>query len=287
MIPEKPPAGGRDDARVYDQGYRPYRGALASPRSRFAVITANQFRQAWKDKWFKRLLWMSFIPLVVFCVLVVVRARFRGLGGGIQDVWVSFWNVQMFFSMLMVFFVGRNAVGEDLRTGALVLYFSRPVSFVQYLAGKWLAIALGVVGVTLLPGLVLAVFKWLAEPDTGVVQFLGWVGSLFVLTVLVCLALGAVMLAVSSVTQRGRAAGIIWIVMFFVLGGVAQGVAQAAGVDALEAISYTQASVRLAGYLFEQGRSGLDALWFAAGQLAWIATGLAVVLLRLRRWTGA
>lgn len=280
------PGGGRDDARIYDQGYRPYQGGLASPHSRFAAITANQFRQAWKDKWFKRLLWLAFIPLVVFCVLVVVRARFR-LGGGHWDVWSHFWGIQMFFSMLMVFFVGRNAVGEDLRTGALVLYFSRPVSFVQYLVGKWLAIALGVVGVTLAPGLVLAVFKWMAEPGTGFVQFLGWVGSLLVLALLVCLSLGAVMLAVSSVTRRGRAAGIIWIVMFFVLMGVSQGAAQAADIHALEALSYTQASIHLAGYFLEGRGPGLDALWFAAGQLAWIVVGLAVVLFQLRRWTRA
>ncbi len=92
-----------DDARIYDQGYRPFEGQLASPRSRFLVIAMNELRLAWKEKWFKRLLWVSFIPLIVFAVLVVIQARFSMLlDKELADIWQSFWGIQLFFSMLMV-----------------------------------------------------------------------------------------------------------------------------------------------------------------------------------------
>ena len=50
-------ARNHDDARIYDQGYRPFDGTLASPRSRFWVIAVHELRLAWKEKWFRRLLW--------------------------------------------------------------------------------------------------------------------------------------------------------------------------------------------------------------------------------------
>jgi len=283
------PPEAHDDARIYDQGYRPFEGQLASPRSRFLVIAMNELRLAWKEKWFKRLLWVSFFPLAVFAVLVVIQARFSMLlnKDDLADIWKSFWGIQMFFSMLMVYFVGRRAIGEDLRTGALTVYFSRPVSFMQYITGKWLAIAVAVIGVTLMPGLVLAIFRWLAEPATDLAAFAGWAGSLVLLSALLCLTMGWAMLAVSSLTQRGRAAGIVWVIIFFVSAGVAEGVAQATGIQAFNALSFAKANGQLAEFLLDGEGSWLQALWMFLGQLAWVVVAAGVVLIRLRRWMRA
>ena len=273
-----------DDARIYDQSYRPFAGDLASPRSRFLIIAANELRQAWKSKWFKRIAWFSFGPLIVFAVLVVVAARFAALGGQMEDVWMPFWGIQMFFAMLMVFFIGRGAVGEDLRTGALTVYFSRPVSFMQYLAGKWLAVAVGVLGVTLVPGVVLAIFRWLAEPDTGLLDFLLWLGSLLLISGLAALCMGWVILAVSALSGRARAAGIVWVVLFFVSFGIGEGLAEATGIYELNALGFGQASEQLARGLLGGGGTLGEVFWFSLGQLGWALLGLVVVLFKLRRW---
>ena len=273
-----------DDARIYDQGYRPFAGDLASTRSRFLIIAANELRQAWKSKWFKRIAWFSFGPLIVFAVLVVVAARFEGLGAQMEDIWMPFWGIQMFFAMLMVFFIGRGAVGEDLRTGALTVYFSRPVSFMQYLGGKWLAVGVGVLGVTLVPGVVLAIFRWLAEPDAGVLEFLMWLGSLLLLSGMLALCMGWVVLAVSALSGRARAAGIVWVILFFISFGIGEGLSNATGIYELNAAGFGQASEQLARTLFEGGGTFFEVFWFCAGQLGWALAGLVVVLIKLRRW---
>ncbi len=274
-----------DDAKIYDQGYRPFEGELASPRSRFLTIAANELRQAWKSKWFRRIAWASFGPLIVFAVLVVVTSRFAALGGQMmEDVWIPFWGIQMFFSMLMVFFIGCGAVGEDLRTGALVVYFSRPVSFMQYLVGKWLAVSVGVLWVTLLPGAVLAVFRWLAEPDATLVDFLLWLCALVTVSLLLALCMGWVVLAVSALSGRARAAGIVWVILFFVSLGGAEGLSNATGIYELNAVGFGQASEQLAGILFCRDGSPAEVFWLVVGQLGWAVVGLTVVLFRLRRW---
>jgi ABC-type transport system involved in multi-copper enzyme maturation permease subunit len=276
---------GHDDARIFDQGYRPFEGQLASVSTRFWVITANELRHALREKWFRRLLWASFMPLIVFAVLVVVRSRFAQLFDNADfEIWMPFWGMQLFFAMIAVFFIGRRAIGEDLRSRALDVYFSRPVSFFQYLFGKWLAVALGVVGVTLLPGLVLALFRWLAEPDTHIADFAAWSASFLVLAALLALSMGWIMLAVSSLATRGRAAGIVWVALFFLSAGLAEALVHATGFSQFDALGFSKSNTALAEFLFKgTGSIDLAAVWIG-GQLVWAAAAFGLVLLRLRRW---
>jgi hypothetical protein len=273
-----------DDAKIYDQAYRPFKGELASPRSRFLIIAGNTLRQAWKSKWFKRIIWLSFGPLVVFSVLVVVASRFSALAGRPFDVWIPFWGFQTFFSMLVVFFIGRGAVGEDLRTGAMTVYFSRPVSFMQYLGGKWLAVSVVAVSLKKLPGIVLSIFRWLAEPNAGLLDFLGWLGSLVLLSGLLALSMGWVILAVSALSGRARTAGIVWVILFFVSFGIGEGLYNATGIYELNAVGFGAANEQLAAVLFGGYAELTDVFWFSVGQVGWALIALVAVLLRLRRW---
>jgi len=68
------------EARIYDQGYTPFQGKLGSVRTRFLAIARNELRQAWKGKWFRRLVWMSFFPLVGFAVFAFVQTLLKVQG---------------------------------------------------------------------------------------------------------------------------------------------------------------------------------------------------------------
>jgi len=280
-------AAGAGEARIYDQGYRPWTGPRGAVGTRFWIVAWHELAQAWKNKWFRRVVWASFFPLGVFSVLLIVTSR---LGGVVQlgpaDTWVQFWGVQQLFAMLVVYHLGRNAIAEDLRTGALAVYFSRPVSFAQYLGGKWLAVALGVAGVTLAPGLVLAVFQALVGEQTGPLVFLRAALSLVVLTALLAAVEGAVVLAISSLAPRGRVAGIVWVLVFFLSAGLGAGLAEASGVEALGALGFPDAHARLAERLFGLRDLDVAALWALGSHGLWTLGALGIVLLRLRRWRG-
>ncbi len=281
-------AAQHDPARICDQGYRPFQGEPGSWKQGFWVITRNELRRAWQEKWFRRLLVVSFAPVLVFAVMAIVRARLGALvpptSQRIEDLWTGFYRTQHFFSLIVVYFVGQHAVGEDLRTGALLVYFARPLSFGQYLLGKWLAIACGILGVTLVPGLVLALIRWLAEPEAGLLILISWIGALVLSTALLSLTFGAVMLAISSLFQRGRAAGIAWVIAVVSLSSVSEGLSRASAMPELAALSFSQANQQLAGFLLQGKGSGAEASISAAAQLAWSALGFGVVVLRLRRW---
>ncbi len=272
-----------DSARVHDQGYRPFDGKLGSVRTRFWPIAMNELRLSFRNKWFKRLAWVSFFPLGIFSVLVLVRHSIESMLGPAQ-VWQNFWKTQLLFAVVAAYFTGRRAVGEDLRSGALTMYFSRAVDFKQYLLGKWLAVALSMGGVLLGPGLLLVFFSAAMDPDLSVWTALFWGVSLVFLALLFSLAAGWVVLAISSVVGRGRAAGIIWVVVYFASSAASVAMASSLNMQDLLSIGMGQGSMRLANELFSQKPDVTAALFAAIGQVAWAFLGALVVLLRLSKW---
>ena len=48
----------------------------------------------------------------------------------------QFFDVQLFFAMLLVLLVGPELISQDLRFNAIPLYFSRPVRRIDYFAGQ-------------------------------------------------------------------------------------------------------------------------------------------------------
>ncbi|HOX42859.1 MAG TPA: hypothetical protein PK668_04630 [Myxococcota bacterium] len=275
------------EARIYDQGYHSWSGPRGAVGTRFWIVAWHEIAQAWKNKWFRRVVWIAFFPLGVFSVMLIVYSRLGGfVQAGPADIWIQFWGVQQFFAMLVVYHLGRNAIAEDLRTGALGVYFSRPVSFAQYLGGKWLAVALGVGGVTLAPGLVLAAVQALVGQETGPLVFLRSTAAVVVLSALLAAVEGAVVLAISSLAPRGRVAGIAWVLVFFLSAGLSAALAEGTGLPVLRMVGFPDAHARLAEWLF--GQDGFDATALAAlaSHALWALGGLAIVLARLRRWRG-
>jgi hypothetical protein len=104
------------------------------------------------------------------------------------------------------------------------------------------------------------------------------------LSILLCVTLGGVMLAISSLTPRGRTAGVVWLVVYIALILVAEGLANATAYSELNAVSFSRGSLKLSEFLLDGDGSFLEAVWYALGQLAWIALSFTVVFLRLRRW---
>ena len=92
------------------------------------------------------------------------------------------------------------------------------------------------------------------------------------------------MLAISALTQRGRTAGIVWIVALFSLSALGRGLSENTGIAELEAVSFTAANTRFFEYFFLSSGSDLNVLWFGLTQVTWALLGCGAVLIRLRRF---
>lgn len=138
------------------------------------------------------------------------------------------WLLSTFFrypqGVLLVLVVGLIApplVAQDVRSRAFLLYFSRPLVRVEYIAGKAAVVTGYVLMITTLPALVLYLLGLLLSPGLNVVLHT-WDLPLRILASSVVLILPTVSLALafSSLTAESRYAGFAWFAVW-VLGWVA------------------------------------------------------------------
>lgn len=133
-----------------------------------------------------------------------------------QVVWR--WLLMTFFrypqALAMVFLLGfvvPGLVSRDFRSRAFLLYFSRPIGRLEYVAGKLLIPAVFLFFMSTLPALALYVTGLFLSPDLSVVT-LTWDVPFRVLlaTLVLVLPTAALAIALSSLTHESRFASFAW-----------------------------------------------------------------------------
>jgi hypothetical protein len=115
----------------------------------------------------------------------------------------------MLLGLLLTTFGGAGLVANDLRTGAILVYLSRPLTRRDYVIGK-LAVLLAInLFVTLVPGLLLYGVAVALAPAQFLTWDLAWLGPAVALhAIVLSLALSLPALAVSSLSRSARVAGL-------------------------------------------------------------------------------
>ncbi|HEV3260716.1 MAG TPA: hypothetical protein VG013_27935, partial [Gemmataceae bacterium] len=161
---------------IFDQGYQHWQGELSGHGWRWLTITRRGVRAQMKNRLTRFAMLVAWGPAIGLASVLIIwglfeqksslvaplMGIFRSLPPELQveprayraTVWTIayqyFFQVQVFFSMILVLLVGPNLISQDLRFNAMPLYFSRPLRRIDYFLGK-----LGVIGYFL--GMVLIV----------------------------------------------------------------------------------------------------------------------------------
>jgi hypothetical protein len=144
---------------IRDQGYR-RRGAAPVSGFRAAPITRLAVRQVAMRRMLIVLLAVSLAPILIAGGLVIFAlARFPDLATWAPPLpelfGLGLLVLQGPFAILVTVWGGTALVADDFRTGALLVYFSRPLTRLDYVAGKLaVVVALNLV-VTAVPLLLL------------------------------------------------------------------------------------------------------------------------------------
>jgi hypothetical protein len=245
---------------LFHIGYRRYEGERTSHARRWWPITRTGIAIAWRSTLLRRLVFVSFLPFLYFGWVFFIIGRITDpvndpnspffelanemLGRGLvqqlhedpsvirEAVWAVVFGmfgtfVQLLIAGLVAAIAGPALIANDMRTRAFLIYFSRPVSRLDYVVGKAGVLAALMASVTLLPTLLLYVLSILFSPSFETIvqtapvalsMTLGWIG------VIVPAAL--VMLVLSSLTRQPRFAIAAWVVVC-VFGPLAHGILQA------------------------------------------------------------
>jgi ABC-2 type transport system permease protein len=197
---------------IYDQTYRRYEARSPLRRLRFWPITREALRLVLARRWFLALLAAAWVPFVVQVIRVYIAARFPEasrilpVDGRLFGELLSW---QASFTMFIAIFGGAGLVANDLRTGAILVYLSRPLTRRDYVSGKLGALLLLNLSVTLVPGLLLYAVALALAPEIFWKWSLAWIGpAVLAQSLAIALTMGLVVLAVSALSRSARVAGL-------------------------------------------------------------------------------
>lgn len=281
---------------IHDLGYRAWQGERRGGALRWLVIAQNGFQRAWKNYWLRRLIFLAWIPAFYFGAIVFFyeRALTAVEEGQVQDLQLlrmavgvappSFrpyltkamemepqesrhfvWSLLLltFFRypqgtslVLVVGLVAPPLIARDVGSKAFLLYFSRPISRLEYILGKMAAVWGYLLLITTAPALALYALAVSLSPSIAVVAFT-WDLPLRVLaaTVVLLVPTTALALAFSSLTRHVVSAGFLWYAVW-VLGFMAEFI--------LTSVDERQ---RLAGATIDENRWALVSPYHMLGQV--------------------
>jgi ABC-2 type transport system permease protein len=197
---------------IYDQGYRRYEARSPLRKARFWPITREALRLVLSKRAFLGLIAGAFIPFVVRVVQIYVVTRFPEAGRILPvdgRLFGDFLNQQIGFTILLSIFGASGLVANDLRTGAILAYLSRPLTRRDYVLGKLLVPLALNLAVTLVPGLLLYVAGLSLAPELYLKWELAWIAPAIVVHGLaISLVVSLLTLAISSLSRSARVAGL-------------------------------------------------------------------------------
>jgi hypothetical protein len=279
---------------IRDLGYKPYEGARLPPSNNSWVMLRQGLARAWGSWLVKIAVFLSIFPPLIACLALGAGRYFAAQMGQAEE------TVDMGSSALREMFryetwlvvslvtlgAGAAAIAEDLTFKAFQFYFSKPVTPVQYLAGRVSAIAILLFGMTFLGGLFVVLIAGVtAQPENRLADF-GLLAPMLVYALVLSLFMASASVAVSALSPSRALTMSAWGLLFVVphvIASIVDGIASG-DFPWLYLASFTGLLGTVADALFKvEGDSDLQ--WFHAAP---ILLGLALLGLwaaheRLRR----
>jgi ABC-2 type transport system permease protein len=210
---------------VYKRTYAAYEGSLMPAWSRFLILPRYSFARLWQSR-FLVMFFMACFFYPLGCVGYIylannlsVLSSFGVPAGNFIKVepslFLYFCWVQAAFTYLLTAFVGPSLVSPDLVNGAMPLYFCRPFSRTEYIAGKMSVLVFLLSLVTWVPGLILFTIQASLAGWEWTKANLWIAGSLFIGLMVWILMLSLLALALSAWVKWKIAAGGLLLGVFF------------------------------------------------------------------------
>lgn len=204
---------------IHDQGYRRF-GGTREPRGRgWLVIASGGFRSALAKRPVIFLLLVAWIPFAYQAVKFYLTTTFGQLQmlATSAQTFREFLEHQETFIFFLTIYIGTGLIANDKRANALQIYLSKPLTRLEYVAGKAAILAAFLLAVTWLPAvLLLAVQAMFAGNLTFVRANAFLLPAITVYSFVQVTLATATMLALSSASKSARFVGIMYAgVVFF------------------------------------------------------------------------
>jgi ABC-2 type transport system permease protein len=217
---------------IHSEGYRPYLGTRQPSGRSWLVITAAGVRSIITKRLFLGLLLVAWVPFLVRSVQIYAAVNFPQ--ASFLDVssktFRDFLDQQGLFVFFITVWVGAGLIANDLRSNALQIYLSKPLTRAEYVAGKLGILLFFLLLVTWIPAMLLLLVQ---VSLAGNVRFLSsnlfLIPAITLVSFLLALLSAFTMLALSSFSKSARFVAITYAGLFFFTQAVFGVVAGATG----------------------------------------------------------
>lgn len=206
---------------IHDQSYRHWEGTFKSHTFRWWIITREGLRIILRRKLF--IIFIMAPPIIQFFVFgaiiygVNVYGSLFNLNIVNAEFFFKFLNRQIFFIVLICIFGGSGLMANDLKNNALQLYFSKPLTRLDYLLGKFAIIIVLMAFLTTVPGVILFMENAVISEGTTFIRGNYWLlGSIILYSFIIIIPTGLLVLALSSVTRNSRYSAISFVAILIV-----------------------------------------------------------------------
>ena len=205
---------------IHTQNYRHWEGTLnPSHYTRWWIIAKAELKLLAQRKIVRLIV---AIPPVIYilahAVIIYIVNQFPGsvLPINIDSVFFRnfLFNASLFIALIAVF-GGSGLIATDLKNNTLSLYLSKPISWIDYLIGKFAVMGILLGCLTLIPGLLLFLEHVLLT-DTSFLKENYWMPfSIIAYSIIIILVSSLLMLVFSSLTSNSRYAIIGFCAVWF------------------------------------------------------------------------
>jgi ABC-2 type transport system permease protein len=208
---------------IHDQGYRRYTGRRV-PRGRgWWVIARAGVLERLRERRFLALLLLAWAPFMVRAVQVYASTNFGQLSFLAPDAntFREFLDQQSLFLFFLTIYAGSGLIASDRRANALQVYLSKPLTRVEYVAGKFLVLAIFLLAASWLPAMALLGLQMIFSASPDFIRDNPWlVPSITLFCLIEVLVSSLAMLALSSLSKSRRFVAVMYAGVIFFAGAV-------------------------------------------------------------------
>lgn len=206
---------------IYEQTYRTFDGK-ARTSFRWWTLMVQELRVLSQSWAFRGLFGLGLLHVFFRGIQVLgydlISTRPEKYAVSLQDIAILAVNPRMFFDFIRIqspivfvttILAGSGMISNDFRYNLMEVYFSKPLTWRDYVLGKCAALTVVGLMLTMVPGLLLLVMHLLLLPSMDTVrETYWWAGSISLFSLALVLPCSLGVLASSSLLRSQRFAGI-------------------------------------------------------------------------------
>ena len=268
---------------IHDQGYRRYEGRREPHGRTWWVIAKAGLMERLRERKFLGLLLVAWLPFIVRAVQIYLAANIpqAAVLAPTAGTFREFIDQQSIFVFFITIYVGSGLIANDRRANALQIYLSKPLTRVEYVAGKLATLVMLLAAVTWLPGMLLLLLQMLfAGNFTFLRANLFLFPAITLFSAILVLLSAFAMLALSSLSKSRRFVAMMYAGLIFFTAAMYQALRQMTGSRAWAVISPEDVLDVVAAVIFRSPGTPSIPMW---GALLVIALLIAASLWILER----